>query len=159
MTSQPDTPVRRIFKYGGQTFPDPGAAYSTDQVLQHLRAYFPELGHAKVSEKQLPDGTLEITFSKQISRKGADSSAAAALVTALAGVPVYDNPLTPVYTVLGLGQRDGQRPLTLATLRQHRSLFRTHANQLQAQTTALHKVIDACQQLAPIPTVRLPLGF
>ncbi|MCB0031028.1 MAG: hypothetical protein KDE28_24115, partial [Anaerolineales bacterium] len=55
---------------GQQTFPDPGAEYSTEQVLNHLRAFFPELGHARMDEKTLADGTLEITFSKQVTRKG-----------------------------------------------------------------------------------------
>jgi len=63
--------ARRVFKYGGQTFPDPGAEYSADNVLHHLRTFLPELGHAKTEEKLLDDGTLEITFSKQVARKGA----------------------------------------------------------------------------------------
>ena len=70
MTTQTTSPVARVFKYGQQTFPDPGAEYSTDQVLNHLRAFFPELGHARVDKKTLADGTLEITFSKQVTRKG-----------------------------------------------------------------------------------------
>jgi PRTRC genetic system protein C len=63
--------VRRLFRYGGQTFPDPGPAYSVENVLRHLQGFLPELAQAKVEEKQLPDGTLEITFSKQVARKGA----------------------------------------------------------------------------------------
>jgi PRTRC genetic system protein C len=70
MTNQSNTPAKRVFKYGQQTFPDPGAEYSTEQVLNHLRTFFPELGHARVDEKTLADGTLEITFSKQVTRKG-----------------------------------------------------------------------------------------
>jgi len=71
MTIQEATTTRRIFKYGDMTFPDPGAEYSVEQVLQHLRTYFPELGHARTEEKSLDDGTREITFSKQVTRKGA----------------------------------------------------------------------------------------
>lgn len=71
MTMQESTNIRRVFKYGDKTFPDPGAEYSVEQVLQHLRTYFPELGHAKTEEKVLDDGTMEITFSKQVTRKGA----------------------------------------------------------------------------------------
>lgn len=70
MTTQEATYTRRIFKYGDKTFPDPGAEYTAEQVLQHLRTYLPELGHAKTEEKMLDDGTLEITFSKQVTRKG-----------------------------------------------------------------------------------------
>ena len=70
MTTQTDNPVRRIFRYDDKTFPDPGAEYSIEQVQQHLCAFFPELGHAKTEEKKRDDGTLEIIFSKQVSRKG-----------------------------------------------------------------------------------------
>ncbi len=71
MTTQEATYTRRVFKYGDKTFPDPGAEYTAEQVLQHLRQFLPELGHAKTEEKMLDDGTLEITFSKQVTRKGA----------------------------------------------------------------------------------------
>ena len=76
MTTQTDNPIRRVFRYGDKTFPDPGAEYSVEQVLQHLRTYFPELGHAKTEEKTLDDGTLEIAFSKQVTRKGATQEVA-----------------------------------------------------------------------------------
>ena len=75
MTTQTDNPIHRVFRYGGKTFPDPGAEYSVEQVLQHLRTYFPELGHARTEEKTLEDGTLEISFSKQVTRKGATQRA------------------------------------------------------------------------------------
>jgi PRTRC genetic system protein C len=71
MTTQETTYTRRIFRYGDKTFPDPGSEYSPEQVLNHLKTYLPELGHAKTEEKLLEDGTLEITFSKQVTRKGA----------------------------------------------------------------------------------------
>ena len=61
---------RRVFRYGEKEFPDPGPEYSIAQILQHLKTYFPELGHAKTEEKMLDDGTLEVTFSKQVTRKG-----------------------------------------------------------------------------------------
>ena len=70
MTAQTDTPVRRVFRYGDKVFPDPGNEYTPEQILAHLRGFFPELGHAKTEEKTLADGTLEITFSKQVTRKG-----------------------------------------------------------------------------------------
>lgn len=71
MTTQTDNPIRRVFRYGDKQFPDPGLEYSVAQILQHLRQFFPELGHARTEEKILDDGTLEITFSKQVTRKGA----------------------------------------------------------------------------------------
>ena len=66
---------QRIFRYGDKTFPDPGPQYSVEQILSHLKGYFPELGHAKTEEKLLEDGTLEITFSKQVTRKGSSLGA------------------------------------------------------------------------------------
>jgi len=53
MATQEVTHTHRVFKYGDKTFPDPGAEYTVEQVLQHLRTYFPELGHAKMEEKTL----------------------------------------------------------------------------------------------------------
>ena len=74
MTTPETTTTRRVFRYGDKQFPDPGAEYTPEHVLTHLRGFFPELGHAKTEEKTLADGTLEITFSKQVTRKGATLS-------------------------------------------------------------------------------------
>jgi PRTRC genetic system protein C len=71
MTTQETTYTRRVFRYGDKSFPDPGSGYTPEQILTTLKGYFPELGHAKTEEKLLEDGTLEITFSKQVTRKGA----------------------------------------------------------------------------------------
>ena len=68
-TITPDQP-RRVFKYGDKTFPDPGGEHTPQQVLDHLKTYFPELGSSRIDEKRLPDGTLEIAFSKQVTHKG-----------------------------------------------------------------------------------------
>ena len=142
MTNQVDNHPPRIFKYGDKNFPDPGPAYSVEQVLAHLRTFFPELGHAKTEERELPDGTREITFSKQVTRKGAlpapvaEQAAIDTLVTALTAVSEYDNPLNPVYEVL-----IKERPLTLHTLRQHTRRLHDHADQLHEQTFAVNKVI------------------
>jgi PRTRC genetic system protein C len=71
MTIQETAYTRRVFRYGDKSFPDPGVEYTSEQVLNHLKGFFPELGHAKTEEKTLDDGTREITFSKQVTRKGA----------------------------------------------------------------------------------------
>lgn len=59
-----------IFKYASQTFPDSGARYSVEEVLNHLKAYFPESGNAKTDQTTWPDGPVEVTFSKQVTCKG-----------------------------------------------------------------------------------------
>ena len=66
----PDNPTRRIFKYGEIEFPDPGPEHTPADILNHLKQFFPELGHARIEERTLADGALEVTFSKQVTRKG-----------------------------------------------------------------------------------------
>lgn len=39
MSTQTDNPVRRIFRYGDKSFPDPGSEYSPEQVLNHLKGF------------------------------------------------------------------------------------------------------------------------
>lgn len=68
MTQTPAPPRR--FRYGDHVFADPDPAIPTAQVLRHLQAHFPELGHARVDETTLPDGTREIRFSQQVAHKG-----------------------------------------------------------------------------------------
>jgi len=65
------TPARRVFIYGEHRFDDPGPSYPIEQIRQHLVQYFPEIAHATTEEKTLPDGTVEISFRKQVARKGA----------------------------------------------------------------------------------------
>ncbi len=160
MTNPVDNRSPRIFKYADKSFPDPGPDYSVAQVLQHLCTFFPELGHARTEEKTLADGTREITFSKQVTRKGAlpapvaEQAAIDTLVTALTVVPEYDNPLTPVYAALA-----AEAPLTLHALRQHTQLLHDHADQLHDQTFAVNQVILSCKRLSPTPLLHLPLGF
>ena len=60
----------RIFKYGDNTFQDPGDEFTIDDVKQSLAQTFPEIAQATVSEKTLDDGDVEITFIKRSGVKG-----------------------------------------------------------------------------------------
>ena len=62
--------MTRIFKYGDNTFQDPGDEFTTDDVKQSLAHTFPEIAQATVSEKTLDDGDVEITFIKRSGVKG-----------------------------------------------------------------------------------------
>ncbi|MCI0399013.1 MAG: hypothetical protein L0332_13545 [Chloroflexi bacterium] len=64
-------PTRRVFRYGDHQIPDPGPQYTPEQVRQSLACYLPELANATTEEKNLPDGTVEIAFRKQVTTKGA----------------------------------------------------------------------------------------
>ena len=76
------------------------------------------------------------------------------LVEALTAVPEYDNPLNPIFEVLGR-----ERPLTLQVIRQHTQLLHDHADQARDQTFAVNKVILSCKRIPPTPLPILPLGF
>jgi len=62
--------MARIFKYGDQTYDDPGEEYTVEDVKRHLTTYFPELAQATIEEKTQDDGTVEVTFVKQAGKKG-----------------------------------------------------------------------------------------
>jgi hypothetical protein len=76
------------------------------------------------------------------------------LVEALAVVPEYDNPLTPIYEALGQEQ-----PLTLRAIRQHSRLLHDQTDLVQEQTYAVNSVIQSCLRIPPTPLPLLPLGF
>jgi hypothetical protein len=78
------------------------------------------------------------------------SSAIDDLVTAIVGIPVYEDPLAPLYQAVNAGS-----PLTLRTVRQHSQLLQDCAD----QSEAIQEVVEACSQLAPTPLSDLPLRF
>ncbi len=82
------------------------------------------------------------------------SSAISVLVEALTAVPEYDNPLTPIYDVLGR-----ERPLTLCAIRKHTELIHDHADQARDQTLTVKRVSNSCKQISPTPLLEIPLGF
>ena len=69
-------------------------------------------------------------------------------------VPEYENPLNPIYEVLGR-----ERPLTLRVIRQHSQLLHGQVDQAQDQTFAVNRVILSCKQIPPTPLSEIPLGF
>ena len=81
------------------------------------------------------------------------------LVEALTAVPEYDNPLNPLYDVLGRQRLLTGRPLTLRAIREHSQLLHDHADQAQDQTFAVNRVILSCKQIPPTPLLAIPLGF
>ena len=81
------------------------------------------------------------------------------LVEALTAVSEYDNPLNPIYEVLGREQSFPQRPLTLQAVRQHTQLLHDHADQARDQTFAVNKVIVSCKKILPTPLSAIPFGF
>ncbi len=83
-----------------------------------------------------------------------DQAAIDTLVGALSAVPEYQNPLNPLYKVLG-----GERPLTLRTIHQHTQLLHEQVDLAQDQTIAISRVIVSCKQIPPTPFSAIPLRF
>jgi hypothetical protein len=77
-----------------------------------------------------------------------------ALVEVLAALPVYEDPLPPVYETLG-----SERPLTLRAIRDHSRLLRDCTVRAQDQVDAIQRVIERCQRLPATPLPNLPQGF
>lgn len=153
---QTDNRARRVFVYDGHTFDDPGAEYSVEQVQNHLVAYFPAMAHAAVEEKALPDGTREITFRKQVARKGCATSAQdklASLLSELANVAPYEDPLAELRATLGSG------PLSLAVILDARETLQANAGQVFAQADRTTRVVERCVRLPPTPLHGVPSGF
>jgi PRTRC genetic system protein C len=163
-------PTRRIFIYGEHRFDDPGAEYTVEHVKNHLQVYFPELAHATTEEKTLADGTVEISFRKQVARKGsgdADRLAPSAsselalntvkglalLLSELAAVPPYEDPLAELTATLG------REPLTLAAILDARDTLQTHADQVFGLAGRTAQVVKRCLELPSSPAHGVPLGF
>lgn len=148
--------TRRVFIYGDHRFDDPGAQYTTEQVRQHLVQYFPEMAHATVEEKTLPDGTVEVAFRKQVARKGSGDetgSRLALLLSELEAVPPYDDPLAELTAALGA------EPLTLATVLEAHETLQGHANHVFGLAGRTAQVVKRCMDLPPSPTRGVPFGF
>jgi PRTRC genetic system protein C len=156
MTQDPATtvPARRVFIYGEHRFDDPGAAYTVEHVKNHLQVYFPELARATTEEKTLADGMVEITFRKQVARKGSgDAGRMALLLSELAAVPTYEDPLAELTATLG------REPLTLAAILDARDTLQTHADQVFGLAGRTALVVKQCLDLPPSPTRGVPRGF
>lgn len=147
---------RRIFIYGEHRFDDPGAEYTIEQIRTHLTAYFPELVHATTEEKNLPDGTVEITFRKQVARKGTGDekdNRLSLLLVELEVVSPYDDPLAEITAALGT------EPLPLAAVLDAHEILQSHANRVFGLVGRTEQVVKRCLNLPPCPTHGVPLGF
>jgi PRTRC genetic system protein C len=160
--SDTTTPARRLFRYGDHTFDDPGAAYTPEQVRAHLTAFFPELARATTEEKPLPDGTLEITFRKQITTKGAgadEATAVGVLAGILAQLPPYTDPLQEAILALGVEDGSARPAFTYDTLLLYHDRLQPAADAGDEEARKRLETIAQCLQIPPIPLPAVPLGY
>lgn len=152
-----ETPGKRIFVYGDQTFADPGPGYTPDQIRAHLAAFFPELGQATIAEKQREDGVVEITFHKQITTKGNSTTAETkridSLTAELSRLPVWDNPLAAAWADLG------EPPLTYRRLLTVYDNLSLAAAANDDEQEARQGMIAQCCRLPPSPLPASPRGY
>lgn len=158
MKQDPTTtaPARRVFIYGDHRFEDPGGEYTVEQIRTHLAAYFPELAHATTEEKTLPDGTVEITFRKQVARKGSGDetdSRLTLLLSELEAAPPYNDPLAELTATLGW------EPLSLAAVLDAHETLQGHANHVFGLAARTEQVVKRCLDLPASPMRGVPLGF
>jgi hypothetical protein len=114
------------------------------------------LALATTEEKPLPDGTLEITFRKQITTKGAgddEATAVGVLAGILAQLPPYADPLQEAILALGVEY------FTYETLLLHHDRLRPAADAGDEETKRRLETIAQCLQMPPIPLPAVPLGY
>jgi PRTRC genetic system protein C len=148
----PTTSKSRTFRYAEHTFPEPGAEFTIQQVQAHLAGIFPEIAHATVEENEQKDGTFEITFRKQVARKGSDTDRLPALIKDLADLPALTTTLDDILPTLS------PTP-TLADLLPHFAIFEAHDDTFHETHWRLSQLLRKCSQIPPTPLPHLPLGF
>src|SRR5690606_14403923 len=100
--------------------------------------------------KALPDGTIEVTFRKQVARKGSgDAGRLSLLLDELEAVPSYEDPLAELVASLGSS-------LSLAALLDVRDALQAGADLVYGQARRTAQVVKRCLTLPPSPTSGVP---
>ncbi len=152
---QQDPVIRRRFVYGDFTLDeDPGAAYSNEQVRDHLASVtFPELAHCTIAVGDTTDGVQTITFTKRATTKGSDGD----WLTAWQQLPLpaVPNPLATLMT-------DLHGELSAVTVLHNRDAVDTYLATAEPPYNAGILPTDwrqRCWLLPATPTSSIPLGW
>lgn len=147
--------TRREFHYATHVIPDPSLTLSIDEVRKALMPYFPDLVQATHTQR-VQDGTLIVTFSKQVTRKGADTPTApeAALVAlghAIRTLPRFRDPITSLCF---------PPETTLADIHARRTDIQELLDAYRTLPDTLQRMGNQCLALPPTPlTSLMPHGF
>lgn len=147
--------TRREFHYATHVIPDPSMGLSIDEVRKALIPYFPDLVQA-THTKRVQDGTLIVTFSKQVTRKGADEvyapeAALLALGRAIRTLPRFRDPITSLCF---------PPETTLADLHARRTDIQELLDAYRTLPDTLQRMGNRCLTLPPTPLTHLiPHGF
>jgi PRTRC genetic system protein C len=152
------TTSKRIFKYHDQTWDDPGAEFTVDQVKAHLTGYFPELAQATTQERKLEDGSLEITFVKKAGTKGGGDNAPAVWDAAEIARRITDIPPLRIRAVEILAEIEAGE-LTIARLVQLQPEIERAELQLAEHVMRAGQLSLTLAALPAIPSRVAPTGF
>jgi PRTRC genetic system protein C len=149
------TYIRREFHYATHVIADPSLDLSVEDVRKALIPYFPDLVQATYTQR-VQDDTLVVTFSKQVTRKGAEIPSApdtsvAALGHAIRTLPRFRDPITSLCL---------PPETTLADLAARRTDIRDLLDAYRTLPDTLQRMATRCRTLPPTPLTRLiPHGF
>lgn len=97
---------------------------------------------------------MEVTFRKQVARKGSgDAGRLALLLSGLEGVPPFHDPLAELAVALG------PPPLPLAAILNAQDTLQAQADLVYGQASRTAQVVKRCLELPPSPTSGVPRGF
>lgn len=156
--TQAEAPVgytRREFHYATHVIPDPSMDLAIEDVRKALIPYFPDLVQATYTQR-VQDGTLVVTFAKQVTRKGADSPSApdlsvAALGHAIRTLPRFRDPITSLCFPPNT---------TLTDLHTRRTDIQELLDAYRTLPDTLQRMGKRCLALPPTPMTHLiPHGF
>lgn len=164
---EPDgQPARRVFLYDNQVFEDPGAEYSTQDVLNFLAQTYPELGNGTWTSRSLPDGGEEITFVKVTGEKGSRAARCNGnlvtprhLIAALYRLnPTEIEAITLLDQIVNLETEETSK-LDAMRLLAMTPAIETALQQAERISNDSQRIVRQCLELTPIPHPKVPLGF
>ena len=160
--ADPQPPVqggyrKRLFQYNGQHWEDPGPQYTNAQVMATLAQSYPELENGTWSERDLEDGTVEVTFVKVYGEKGAGVTSR--LIVELLGKGTCPTAIKAVVILNQLAQMDRQGQLTTAHLLGMAAQIEAAYREGEILQQAAKEILTRCLSLKPIAHPQVPLGF
>jgi PRTRC genetic system protein C len=158
--NQPDAsgkPAKRLFKYDGQYYEDPGLEYSVQDILNFLAQTYPELASGTWSSRTLPDGTEEITFVKVTGEKGVEVSPQVLADQLCQGThPTRfqaSETLAELLATEEAGRLNADQLLVLAPQ------IEAALQQAERISQQSQRMVAQCLRLKPVPWPKIPLGF
>lgn len=121
-----------------------------------LVTVYPSISTAEIHRTR-EDGTLVVTAVKRAGSKGADDSAQARVLAALAAAPQYVNPAVELAHRLRLREHAGG--LDVVTLLGEREALTDARRRGQEDIEAVRSALSGLKSARPVPARSAPIGF